>query len=41
MKKTLQEKITSRKYHVPNRFLYFVLKKVVIDKVLAPKYNIH
>lgn len=41
MKKTLQEKITSRKYHIPNRFLYFVLKKAVIDKVLAPKYNIH
>lgn len=41
MKKTLQEKLTSRKYHIPNRFLYFVLKKVVIDKVLAPKYNIH
>ena len=40
-KKTLQQKINYRKYHQPNRFIYSFLKRLVIDKILAPKYNIH
>ncbi|HAS56160.1 MAG TPA: hypothetical protein DCR94_02695 [Firmicutes bacterium] len=40
-KETLQEKINHRKYHRPNKFLYSLLKNVVIDRILAPKYNIH
>lgn len=40
-KKTLQQKLNYRHYHQPNRFLYGFLKKLVIDRMLAPKYNIH
>ena len=40
-KKTLQEKLSKRKYKIPNRFLYNVLSKLVIGKMLEPKYNVH
>lgn len=40
-KKTLQEKLSKRKYKVPNRLLYNVLSKFVIGKMLEPKYNVH
>ncbi len=40
-KKTLQEKLALRKYHIPNRLIYSVLSKVVIGKILEPKYNVH
>lgn len=40
-KKTLQEKLNGRKYKIPNKLLYGALKKIVIDKMLLPKYNLH
>lgn len=40
-KLTLQEKLSRRKYKQTNKLLYWILKEVVIDPFLAPKYNPH
>ena len=40
-KETLQEKLSKRKYKIPNKFLYNTLSNVVIKGFLQPKYNPH
>lgn len=40
-KLTLQEKLNKKRYHIPNRFIYSLLNRVVVFHVIEPKYNVH
>lgn len=40
-KKTIADKLANRKYKRPNKFLYGALYKIIVRKVLEPKYNVH
>ena len=40
-KETIAEQIAHRKYKPANKALWWVLKNLVIDLFLAPKYNPH
>lgn len=41
MKKTLQEKLAAHRFKRPSRFIWWLLAKTIIAKILAPKYNPH
>ena len=40
-KLTVADKIAHRKYKPANKFVWKVLKEVIVDHILAPKYNPH